>query len=271
MALNLKLPPVSIIVPVYGDWESLEKNAKSLKRNISRFSRNQVFFVNDCGPEANQIEQKLLQLIGGRKNFFYHRNSENMGFVKTCNFAALTLADKNNDVLLLNSDAVTTKSFLVEMQKVLYVKGDIGAVCPRSNSATIFSVPMSPDRVYSMDESYRIYKQLKRKLPKYYLSPIAHGFCILIRRDMIDRFGLFDEIYGKGYGEENDFCMRIRERGFKCAVANRAFVFHYKARSFTAERREELVEKNEKILIQRFPGYRQLIQDYVEHVQSIEG
>lgn len=261
---------VSIIVPVYGDWESLEENIKALKKYISRSSQHEVIFANDCGPEVDEIEQSILQLIQDRDDFKYHRNEKNLGFVKNCNNAVFQLADQENDILLLNSDAVVTSGFLKKMQNVLYNQPNIGAVCPRSNAATIFSVPMKPQpgRVYTMMESYKIYKKIKWRLPKYYISPIAHGFCMMIRREVIDKYGLFDEVYGKGYGEENDFCMRLKREGWRCAVANKAYVFHYKARSFSEERRAVEVPKNEKILDKRYPEFRQLVRDYVASINE---
>lgn len=266
----MKRPSTTIIIPVYGDWASLEQNIKSLKKQINVFSRNRVVLVNDCGPDADQIEIGIKKLIKNNNKFTYYRNSANIGFVKTCNKAVFELSDKNSDVLLLNSDTIPTSGFLREMRRVLYGDDKVAAVCPRSNAATIFSVPMIQDREYSMEESYSIYKKLRKRLPISYVSPIAHGFCMLIRRSVIEECGLFDEIYAKGYGEENDFCMRIREHGYQCAVANRAFVFHFRARSFTPEKREELVNVNEKILTERYPNYRKLVERYIEDVQKYE-
>mgnify|MGYP000725084499 CR=1 FL=1 len=261
---------LTVIVPVYGDWESLCENIHHLKKHISRFSKWEVLLVNDCGPDADILEPKIKVAISGRKNFHYYRNEENLGFVKNCNNAALKLSNQQNDIVLLNSDALITNKALQNMQKVLYAKDEIGAVCPRSNSATIFSVPMKPEagKQYTMSESYSIYRKIRRKLPKYYISPIAHGFCMMIRRDVINKYSLFDEIYGKGYGEENDFCMRIRREGVYCAVSNKSYVFHYKARSFTEEVRSTQVDNNEKILDRRYPEYRQLIRDYVEKINE---
>lgn len=260
----------SVIVPVYGDWESLQENIKHLKKSISRFSKWEVLFVNDCGPEADMLERLILDKIKGHRNFKYFRNDENLGFVKNCNRAVFELSNQDNDVVLLNSDALVTKGALQNMHKILYTQDTIGAVCPRSNAATIFSVPMKPEpgKTYSMEESYKIYKKIRNKLPEYYESPIAHGFCMMIRREVIEAHGLFDEVYGKGYGEENDFCMRIRREGWKCAVANKSYVFHYKARSFTEEKRTEQVKKNEKILDARYPEYRGLVREYIDTVNE---
>lgn len=261
---------LSVIVPVYGDWESLGENISHLKKHISRFSKWEVLFVNDCGPEADFLEEKIKESIKGRKNFHYYRNEKNLGFVQNCNNAAFKLCNQDNDVVLLNSDALVTRRALQNMHKVLYRRDDIGAVCPRSNAATIFSVPMKPEsgKSYTMDESYGVYRKIKRKLPMYYISPIAHGFCMMLRREVINKYGLFDEVYGKGYGEENDFCMRIRREGWRCAVSNKSYVYHYKARSFTEEKRAAHVEQNEKTLDKRYPEYRQLVREYVGRINE---
>lgn len=261
---------LSIIVPVYGDWESLNENIKYLKKSISIFSKWEVLFVNDCGPEVDMLEHNIKKSIKGRKNFHYYRNEQNLGFVQNCNNAVLNLVDQGNDVVLLNSDALVTRGALQGMHKTLYEEDNIGAVCPRSNAATIFSVPMQPihGEVYDMQRSYGLYKKIKRSLPSYYISPIAHGFCMMIRREVIREYGLFDEVYGKGYGEENDFCMRIRREGWLCAVSNKSYVYHYKARSFTEEKRTEQVKSNEKILDERYPEYRGLVRDYIARIDE---
>lgn len=265
----MSMKKVAIIVPVYGDWQSLEKNIRALQKYTPKDKNVEVHFVNDCGPEADMLERNIKEAINDTDNFYYHRNEENLGFVKNCNNAVFKLVPQTHDVLLLNSDAIVTGGFLEEMLDVLYARDDIGAVCPRSNAATIFSVPMPKSgRSYSMRSSYLIYKAIRRKLPQYYISPIAHGFCMLVRREVIEKYGLFDEVYGKGYGEENDFCMRIRREGWKCAAANKVFVFHYKARSFSEEKRTALVEENEKTLDSRYPEYRQLVRDYVASIKE---
>lgn len=262
---------ITIVIPVYGDWPSLHECIESLKKHVKAGSAK-VIFVNDCGPDADLIERNIQKTVKALPGYEYHRNTKNLGFVKTCNRAVLELDKSGNDILLLNSDTKVTKGFLEEMTAVLHGSAKIAAVCPRSNNATVFSVPITAaaDNTYPMQNSYRIFKKINKRLPRMYESPVAHGFCMLIRRSVIDDYGLFDEVYGKGYGEENDFCMRVRGHGYTCAVANRAFVFHFRAKSFTPEKRDALVAKNEKTLDKRYPGYRKLVDDYVKNLDPIE-
>lgn len=259
-------PPISIVVPVYSDWSSLSLNIASLKKFFGNHEGISIHYVNDCGPEADDLEKKILENIRGYSNFFYHRNEKNLGFVKSCNRATFKLIDQTNDVLLLNSDTRVTKSFAYEMRHILYSEKRIGAVTSRSNNATIWSVPMTGKFAHHRLLSYTLYQAIKRDLPDKYITPTIHGFCVLIRREVLDKYGLFDEVYGKGYGEENDFAMRIRSHGWKCAVANYSYVFHYESRSFGNETRNKQIAMNEKILVERYPDYRHLVQEYWDSI-----
>lgn len=255
---------VTIIVPVYADWRSLKDCIESLIRFVD--TENKIILVNDCGPQADSLEKKIKQAIKGRENFEYYRNTSNLGFIKTCNRAVLELDKSRNDILLLNSDTQVTEGFLEEMKSILAKDSKVGALSPRSNNATIATIPLSSamQKGIASKKSYKVWQKIKDKLPQYNEVPVAHGFCLLIRRSLVDKYGLFDEVFGKGYGEENDFCLRIKKHGYKSVLANRAFVFHLEARSFTLPEKAKLLEKNSEILYKRYPQYRQSVRDYMQ-------
>src|SRR5262249_12280783 len=58
------------------------------------------------------------------------------------------------------------------------------------------------------------------------------GFCLLIRRAVLDQIGLLDERFGIGCFEDDDFCLRAVRAGWKAVVARDAFVHHYGNRTF---------------------------------------
>lgn len=263
--------PVTIIIPVYADWDSLKDCINSLKRHVDN-RRNRIIFVNDCGPQADILEKHIKNTIRGQENIFYYRNSKNLGFLKTCNRAVYKLDKTNNDVLLLNSDTVVTEGFLEELCDVLGESSKIGAVSPRTNNATIATIPISSMGQKGIDpkKSFKLFLSKKEVLPKYVEVPTAHGFCILIRRSLIVKFGLFDEIFGKGYGEEVDFCRRIRKHGYKSVLSNRSYVFHMEARSFTMERKRTLIEASSKIINKRYPEYSGEVREYIKQALFLE-
>ena len=259
---------INIIVPVYADWSSLKLNIKSLSKIYGNNSKINIYYINDCGPEADFLEVKIRDSIKYLTNFHYYKNKVNLGFVKSNNNAVRNIINKTGDILLLNSDTKVTKGFLEEMVRVLYSDDNIGIVNPRSNNATIWSVPMNGSLADKPAKSYSYWKRLIKQIPEKYISPTSHGFCMLIRRDIVDKIDLFDEIYGKGYGEENDFTMRARGYGWECAVANRAFVFHYESKSFGDEARLVLSKKNRKILDKRYPDYSKLLDNYLVSINE---
>jgi GT2 family glycosyltransferase len=260
---------VTIIVPVYGDWPSLNDCIASLIKYVS--DKHTVLFVNDHGPDYKLIEDSLLKAIKNQKNFQYELNSQNLGFLKNCNNAVLNIDKTPNDVLLLNSDTIVTEGFLEEIIEVAYSSDTIGTVCPRSSDATIASIPLYPrdnEETISPEYSYEIYTSVKDKLPRYSASPVSVGFCFYVKREIINKIGLFDEIFGMGYGEEDDFCMRINRLGYISVIAHQAFVYHMSARSFTAERRAEILSVNAKILEERNPHFNKLIHNYLSYQTS---
>jgi GT2 family glycosyltransferase len=262
---------VSIVVPVYGDWDSLSRCVTSLKKHVNA-DLHRVLLVNDCGPEVDMIERRIKTAIKGSKQFRYYRNQENLGFVKNCNRAVLELDRTNNDILLLNSDAEVTAGFLEEMQQVLYAKKKICAVSPRSNNATIATIPLYAQHQQGLDReaAYEVFGVFSRDLPKYNIAPTAHGFCMLIRRSAIQELGLFDEVFGRGYGEEVDFCQRASGAGWTSAIANHAFVFHLGARSFSPSTKQELIRRSTRIIAQRYPRFGDQVQGYIQSVLSQE-
>lgn len=255
---------VTIVVPVYQDWDSLQICLDSLKECVEE--KHKVIIVNDQGPNCVEMEQLILQTIKGHFNFAYFKNPKNLGFVGTCNRAVEELDTSDNDILLLNSDTRVTKGFLDEMQKVLYTCEKHGVVCPRSNNATILTMPVKNNtgKLLADPVSYHVFLQIKDKLPQFHVIPTGVGFAMLIKRDLIRRFGLFDEAYSPGYNEENDFCMRINQYGYNVVVANRAYVYHDESKSFGAKK-NDLEIKNHKTLLGRYPYYDGIVDKYFNH------
>lgn len=255
---------VTIVIPVYKDWTTLQRCLDSLLKYVD--CRHKIIVINDMSSEWEYLEKQILNCIEGHTNFSYYRNSGNMGFVKTCNRAVYELDQTNNDILLLNSDTEVTKGFLEEMIHVLYLYERHGVVCPRSNNATLLTIPVKNnlDMPLSEDVSYTTFQKMQNILPRFSIIPTGVGFAFLIKRELISKFGLLDEIYGLGYNEENDFCMRINQYGFNVVMANRAFVFHFESKSF-GDTKNELELKNRRTLLERYPYYDVIVQQYFSH------
>lgn len=155
-------------------------------------------------------------------------------------------------VVLLNSDTIVAPEWLDRLIACARSDPQIGLVGPLSNTASWQSIPelvgseadwaenplpggMAPEDMARLVARYsgRIYPRL----------PFLNGFCLMIRRAVLDQVGLFDEaVFGRGYGEENDYSLRSTQAGWQLAVADDAYVFHRQSRSYSNERRKALCE-----------------------------
>ena len=254
------LTSVTIVIPVYGNPTYFSRAIDSVLQ-YGDLAKNKLIVINDCGPSTPQIKAIAKKAMLSFSNIEYFENDLNLGFGETCNRAVFELDESSNDVLLLNSDAELTRGALQELQSVLAQSNQHACVSPRTNQGTISTVPYYPRRLRSREESFDFFKKQHRLLPRYSVAPVSPGFCMLIRRDVIQVHGLFDEVFSPGYDEENDFCMRINSVGLSSVIANHAFVFHGSGKSF-GKRREPLAERHSQILNRRFPFYQRLIEQY---------
>jgi GT2 family glycosyltransferase len=252
--------PVTILIPAYGAAEKLLVCLRSLADCLPTDCA--VIVLDDASPGESVRDvcaDPALQAL----NLHYVRSPENRGFVKTCNWGHREFRVPQSDLLLLNSDTEVTSGFLQEMQAVLDLHEKHAVISPRSNNATIFSVPFEGERLLP-EASYQLWQVLQSKLPRYQMMPTVVGFCMLIKSDVLERFELFDEVYSPGYNEENDFVCRINRYGYSAVSANWAFVFHHESSSF-GSRRAELEEAHRKILIERYPEYPRKVSDFFEY------
>lgn len=97
--------------------------------------------------------------------------------------------------------------------------------------------------------------------------PTAVGFCMFIRRDCLDAVGSFDEAaFGRGYGEENDFCMRAQAAGWKHLLACNTFLYHIGETSFGKDSPHRSAAW--EVLIRRHPKYPAAVARHVQADQA---
>ena len=244
--LALEHRPVSILIPAHGAAPLVRKCLLSLAKFAPLDCS--IHVLDDATPDSS-IREICDELQGSIPQLRYVRSEVNRGFVGISNWGCETLRERESDLLLLNSDTEVTEGFLEELQQVLYLHEKHGVVSPRSNNATIFSIP------------HEAWGHVKRLLPRYQIMPTAVGFCLLIKAEVLNRFSLFDEVYSPGYNEENDFICRINRYGYSALAANWAYVFHHEASSF-GYRRAKLEESHRQILLARYPEYDRKVAEY---------
>ncbi len=92
----------------------------------------------------------------------------------------------------------------------------------------------------------------KNSAQMYPNMPLLNGFCLVIKRAVIESIGYFDEEnFGQGYGEEDDYVLRARKAGWKMALADDVYIFHAQSKSYSSEKRKQLSAQSGKILVNK--------------------
>jgi tetratricopeptide (TPR) repeat protein/GT2 family glycosyltransferase/glycosyltransferase involved in cell wall biosynthesis len=255
--------PINIIVPVY---RNLKVTQECLNRVLKckRILPYQVTVINDCSPEP-EIHAYLDELAQtGEINLIEHQ--VNQGFPKSVNHGMMF--DSESDVVLLNSDAYVTDYWLDHLREAVYRDPKIATGTAFSNNATIFSYPVNcqetenvPDDV-TLEELAKIFYQVNKE--NIVQVPTGHGFCLYIRRDALREVGYFDaETWGKGYGEEVDWCQKALDLGWRHVAATGVFVQHVGSQSFVGDK-TDLLNNSLSLMREKYPEYDIVIQKFLQ-------
>lgn len=242
---------VSIIIPIYNAYHDTKNCIESVLKYSTR--NFELLLINDCSTDE-RIDN-LLNYYKNHPNVKVINNVENKGFTGTVNVG---LKSSYNDVILLNSDTIVTPNWLEKLTIAAYSNSKIGTVTPFSNNAGAFSAPVIGKRNIICDNfSLNIMANLVEKVSDYqYLRvPTGNGFCLYIKRDTIKSVGCFDEdTFGRGYGEENDYCMRAIENNWENIIDDSTYIYHNQGSSFSSERDKLMIEHRE-LLNKKHPSY----------------
>jgi len=256
--------PVTIVIPAYGRADEVTSCVRAALEGIDR-RVDRIVVVNDLGPEADDVEQAMSAIAAAHPEVAHVRNERNLGFVGTCNRAAAELLPGGHDLLLLNSDTVPTPGFIDALVAGLDAHPGAGIATARSDNATIASLPLrrrTPQAPRSRGRTETVHRLLRDRLPTATIAPVAMGFCFYVRGDIVRAHGLFDEAFAPGYGEENDFCLRMAALGHLSVIAHGALVFHSGGASF-GDRRQALRMAHERLLVERHPDYPAAVRRYL--------
>jgi len=249
-----------IIIPVFNALEQLEACLESVARTIPYDA--EVLLIDDAS--TNKKVLPLLQTWVSKAEPFRRllKHGENRGFVATANHG---MQQAESDVILLNSDTEVTCGWLENLARCLASDVSIATATPWSNNGEIVSipgfcaanpVPKTPDIVASVISSCG--------QPHYPEIPTAVGFCMAVSLQAIRRVGLFDEAtFGRGYGEENDFCQRAEQAGFRNVLCDDAYVIHHGGASF-GPLGLKADESSMLRLLAKHPDYQRKVTEFIQ-------
>jgi len=251
-----------VIIPVYNAVREFQKCLLSVLRHRSGYN---IILINDGSTDSavKDFFDSLLQYHFSWLQIIH--NKENFGYVRTINKG---IGLSTGDVVLLNSDTIVTSRWLEKMRVCAYSDNAIATVTPFTNNGTICSIPaflqnndIPPG--FTVDSFGQFIEGVS--LRRYPDIPTAVGFCMFIKRDVIDRIGLFDEVtFGRGYSEENDFSMRAVRAGYRNVLCDDTFIFHRGESSFS-ELKQDYYRMNLEKLSRRYPEYLPMVAQFCQN------
>ncbi|QDR82796.1 glycosyltransferase [Sporomusa termitida] len=178
-------------------------------------------------------------------------NNENIGFPAGCNQGIKAAC--GDSVLLLNNDTIVTPYWLVNLRRCLFSAEDIGAVGAVTNSCSNFQ--STPCEYSSIAEMLDFARQRNNSNPDLW-EPRTRlvGYCMLIKTEIINKIGLLEEAFSPGNYEDDDYCLRIRNAGYRLILCWDTFIHHFGSISFgeQAIQYNSLLETNKQKFIEKW-------------------
>lgn len=254
-------PLVDVVVPVYkGAAETLRCLYSVLAAPVS--TPFELVVIDDASPDGELMDSLRGHARAGL--FTLLHNEANRGYVATTN-RGMQL-HPGRDVVVLNADTEVYGDWLDRLRATASAAG-VASVTPLSNNATIASYPrFLHDNPYPLELSFAELDALAAGVNAGLAVevPTGIGFCMYIPRACLDAIGMFDEeTFGRGYGEENDFCQRAIAAGWRNLIAGDVFVHHVGSVSFQGERAKRVARALQQ-LNARYPGYTRSVQQFIE-------
>jgi GT2 family glycosyltransferase len=224
------IPDLSIVIVSWNVRELLKDCLRSLRNSIDGLTF-EVFVVDNASSDGSadmvRKESPDVRLIA---------NSDNVGFGRANN-QALKMC-QGRYVLFLNPDTLVPEGSVEKMVRFLDRHPDVGMVGPElidGKDRLLFNWSRLSFRGVAEFVVECLASTLSRARPvilfdQPYAVKWLTGACWLVRRDVIDETGPFDENLFM-YGEEPDFCHRVRKADWKIHFLRHVRIVHYKGQS----------------------------------------
>ncbi len=266
------LPPVgfactTVVIPVYNAFDLLPEVLSRAERHADLPIR--LIVIEDASPDP-KIRPWLRDWAQDPARIHpvtLLENPENLGFIRSVNRGIEEALARHPDdpVVLLNSDALLPAGWTSRLIAPLAGR-DVASVTPMSNDAEIFNVPvicrrgcLPPGLADALDEA-------ARSLPAHPIeAPTGVGFCMAMAPGFLARLPALDTIFGRGYGEETDWCQRARALGGRHLGIANLFVEHRGGSSFGSEAKLKLLAKNGAEISRRYPHYDAEVQGFIRN------
>jgi GT2 family glycosyltransferase len=194
-----------------------------------------VLLVDDASDPA--CADWIAEHASRHNNVTVLRNARQRGFPYNCNEICYNASTPT--VCLLNSDTLVTKGWDVRLVRAMAASPERSLAGP-STSFTHTAQELPGLRHHRLEQTATTVNRIASAVHERYgdgcqTLPTLGGYCLVLRRALLQQIGYFDERFGLGCGEEDDFCYRALKVGVKPCWVMGAYVHHFGHCSFTVD------------------------------------
>ena len=244
------LPMVSIVILTFNQLKFTQECIESIRKHTPE--DHKIIFV-DNGSTDGTVKW-LKDVASKNSNYYLIDNGSNLGFARGCNQGIN--ASTGEYIILLNNDVVVTENWLSGMIECVRSGPGIGIVGPMTNNISGTQKDLSG--IYKTIKDMHLYAKVFREKNRHRRIPLRRivGFCMLFRREFVEKVGLLDESFGTGNFEDDDYCLRASLEGYQNMVAGDVFIHHYGSRSFIGNRIDygSAMAGNRKVFNEKWSG-----------------
>jgi GT2 family glycosyltransferase/2-polyprenyl-3-methyl-5-hydroxy-6-metoxy-1,4-benzoquinol methylase/glycosyltransferase involved in cell wall biosynthesis len=216
---------VSIVMPVY----NLPGVTEKCLRAIIKYANGpyELIIVDNGSDEVTG--QVIDNIASTQQNVIVIRNGENLGYPLACNQGLARASGEY--IVIMNSDVFVTPYWDKRIMAAFQGDLSIGIVGPRTNYCAGVQIVTECSYDENSLDSWAEQWYLRRAGA---LRPANRliGFLWMMKREVIEKIGGFDPLFGIGNYEDDDYCIRAQLAGYKLVIADDVFVHHYGSQSF---------------------------------------
>jgi len=252
----------AVIVPVYNGVEVARQCIESVLPTLA--SDDVLVLVDDCSDEYTATV-----LAGYGRNdprVIVLRNERNLGFVGSVN-RGMEYADRvSKHTVLLNSDTIVPPGWLDRLRRVALESAEAPAVVsPLATESSHLRLELNAGDNFLSANRWLA----SRQLPPAPEVITPEGWCLFLPLAVQRAIGQLDVVYGRGYCEESDLCMRAYAAGYRLKICEDVLIHHYGKVTFGAER-GPLYENNRRIFDRRWKAIYEAAYERFRHRHPLE-
>lgn len=215
-------PKVSVVLVVHNSWAHTQQCLHRLLQP-GHYPNLEVIVVDNASSDQTSsslrsLNHPLIKVM---------TSAENLGFAAGNTLGCVQ--STGDYIILLNNDTIVPDgSWISRLLRPFQEDDRLGMTGPMSNhvgndQALDHFVGDAVQGAHPrwLNEFYEFYRR------RYRYTDLLGFFCVAIRRSVWERVGALDPAYGLGMFEDDDYCERVRNAGYRLAIVEDAFVYHH--------------------------------------------